>query len=93
MHVYAAQLLNGGTKVYATRVVLALDMLRHLRDMAEKSNSDEGAFYSAWRALDHVPALQRAMIEEFVQLLDNKETLSNNVLLSVVLRAMLKAEA
>lgn len=90
---YAAQLLNGGTKVYATRVIMALDLLRQLRDLSEKSNSDEEAFYSAWRSLDHVPALQRALVEEFVQLLDNKETLSNNVLLSVVLRAMLKAEA
>lgn len=90
---YAAQLLDGGTKVYATRIIMALDLLRHLRDMSERADFGEEAFYSSWRGLDHVPALQRALVEAFVQLLDDKETLSNNVLLSVALRAMLKTEA
>ena len=93
MHVYAAQLLDGGTKVYATRVVLALDLLRHLRDMSERADPDEEAFYSSWRGLDHVPVLQRVLVQEFVKLLDQKETLSNNVLLSIVLKAMLETEA
>jgi hypothetical protein len=91
--VYAAQLLDGGTKVYATRIIMALDLLRHLRDMSERADPDEEAFYSCWRSLDHVPAFQRAIVEAFVKLLDNKETLSNDVLLSVVLRAMLETEA